>query len=61
VDYTNAFAQADLKEEAYVECPKLFGPKSGSDKVLYLRKSLYGLQEAPRTFFEKLKAGLEEQ
>jgi hypothetical protein len=27
VDYTNAFAQAELKEEVYVECPKLFGPK----------------------------------
>ena len=39
----------------------MFGPKSGSDKVLHLRKSLYGLCQAPRTFFEKLKEGLEEQ
>ena len=60
VDYTNAFAQAELKEEVYVEFPRLFGPKSGSDKVLHLQKSLYGLRQAPRTFFEKLKAGLEE-
>lgn len=61
VDYTNAFAQADLKEEVYVEYPRLFGPKTGGDKVLHLLKSLYGLRQAPRTFFEKLKSGLEER
>ena len=61
VDYINAFAQAELKEEVYVEFPRLFGPKSGSDKVLHLQKSLYCLRQAPRTFFEKLKAGLEER
>jgi hypothetical protein len=61
VDYTNAFAQAELKEEVYVECPRLFGPKSGQDKVLRLHKSLYGLRQAPRTFFEKLRAGLLER
>lgn len=61
VDYINAFAQAELKEEVYVEFPRLFGPKSGLDKVLHLQKSLYCLRQAPRTFFEKLKAGLEER
>ena len=61
VDYNNSFAQAELKEEVYVEFPRLFGPKSGTDKVLHLLKSLYGLRQAPRTFFEKLKAGLEER
>ena len=61
VDYTNAFAQAELKEEVYVEYPRMFGPKSGADNVLHLLKSLYGLRQAPRTFFEKLKAGLEER
>ena len=39
----------------------MFGPASGKDKVLHLRKSLYGLRQAPRTFFEKLKAGLLER
>ena len=61
VDYTNAFAQAELREEGYVECPRMFGPKSGADKVLHLLKSLYGLRHAPRTFFEKLKELLEER
>jgi Reverse transcriptase (RNA-dependent DNA polymerase) len=61
VDYTNAFAQAELKEEVYVEYPRMFGSKIGSGRVLHLLKSLYGLRQAPRTFFEKLKAGLEER
>jgi Reverse transcriptase (RNA-dependent DNA polymerase) len=61
VDYTNAFAQAELNEEVYVEFPRLFGPPCGEDRVLRLLKSLYGLRQAPRTFFEKLKAGLEER
>ena len=61
VDYTNAFVQAELREEVYVEYPRMFGAKSGLDCVLKLRKSLYGLRQAPRTFFEKLKAGLEER
>ena len=58
VDYTNAFAQAELNEEVYVEPPRMFGPKSGKDCVLRLLKSLYGLRQAPRTFFEKLRQGL---
>jgi len=61
VDYTNAFAQADLKESVHVEPPKLFQPKSGSDIVLKLLKSLYGLRQAPKTFFEKLRSGLIER
>jgi Reverse transcriptase (RNA-dependent DNA polymerase) len=49
-------------EEVYVEHPKKFASKSGgTNRVLHLLKSLYGLRQAPRTFFEKLKAGLEER
>jgi Reverse transcriptase (RNA-dependent DNA polymerase) len=61
VDYTNAFAQAEINEEVYLEHPRMFGPKSGKDVVLKLLKSLYGLKQAPRTFFEKLRAGLLER
>lgn len=61
VDYTNAFAQAEIKEEVYLEFPRMFGPKSGNNVVLKLLKSLYGLKQAPRTFFEKLRAGLLER
>jgi hypothetical protein len=39
VDYTNAFAQAELNEKVYVEPPKLFEIRSGKDLVLKLLKS----------------------
>jgi hypothetical protein len=55
VDYTNAFSQAELKEEVYVKPPKYFAPGNGTDLVLHLIKSLYGLKQAPTTFFEKLR------
>ena len=51
VDYTNAFAQADLKEEVYIEQPKGFAHKDKLDMVLKLIKSLYGLKQALKTFF----------
>jgi hypothetical protein len=58
VDYTNVFAQADMKETFLVEPPTLFGAKRGKDVMLLLLKSLYGLKQAPRTFYEKLRDGL---
>jgi hypothetical protein len=61
VDYTNAFAQADLAEQVYIESPKGFGRKDGIDMVLRLIKSLYGLKQAPKSFFDKLREGLIER
>ena len=60
VDYTNAFAQAALKEEVYIESPRGFNRKDGKD-VLKLNNSLYGLKQAPKTFYEKLRDGLLER
>ena len=60
VDYTNAFAQAELEHTVYVEPPPGFAIKSGKDKVLLLKTSLYGLADAPRNFYQKLRAGLVE-
>jgi hypothetical protein len=61
VDYTNAFAQANLNEEVYLEFPKMFAFKSQSNVILKLAKSVYGLRQAPRTFFEKLRDALLER
>ena len=60
VDYTNAFAQAVLKEEVYIEAPRGFARSDGKD-VLKLNNSLYGLKQAPKTFYEKLRDGLLER
>ena len=61
VDFTNAFAQGELSETVFLEPPKAFEGYGGLDKVLKLSKSLYGLRQAVKTFFEKLKDGLEER
>jgi hypothetical protein len=51
VDYTAAFAHADVGEDVYIEMPKSFG-KPGI--LLKLRKSLYGIKQSPRNFFHHL-------
>jgi hypothetical protein len=61
-DFSNAFVQATLAEEVYVELPEMFrdehenGSKDGV--VLKLHKSLYGLVQAPRTWYHHLQKGL---
>ena len=55
VDYTSAFCQSFIKEDVYIEMPKLFN-KPG--KVLKLKRCVYGLKQAPLTFYEHLSNGL---
>ena len=55
MDGANSFAQVKLKEDVYIESPRGFGRKNKQDKVLKLNSSLYGLWQAPKTFFEKLR------
>ena len=59
IDYTNAFPQANIDTDIFVETPALFGCRSGEDKVLKLKKSLYGLKQSPRTFYQHLSKGLQ--
>jgi hypothetical protein len=61
VDYTNAFAQATVKEDVFVELPRDFSASESGAFVLKLNKSLYGLKQAPKTFFEHLRTGLLER
>ena len=59
VDYTNAFAQAPLNEEISIEVPKGFGSTTlDKDVVLKLNTSLYGLVQAPKTFYNHLASNL---
>jgi hypothetical protein len=58
VDYNNDFAQAEMQEEVYVESRKLFATVNGTDRTLKLLKSLYGINQASKTFYEKMSAGL---
>ena len=58
VDYVNAFAQADLDREMFMEVPKGVEHMNDFPVVLQLHKSLYGLTDAPLLFFEMLKKNL---
>jgi hypothetical protein len=48
MDVKSAFLNDDLKEEVYVHQPPGFVIPGEEGKVLRLRKTLYGLRQAPR-------------
>ena len=58
VDFQNAFAQAPIREEVYINMPPMFGD-STKNTVMKLNKSLYGLVQAPLTWYDHLKKELE--
>ena len=64
IDFTNAFAQADIPsgEPVFIEIPRDLKNDGGQhDVVLKLRKNLYGQAEATRIWYEKLRNGLLER
>lgn len=57
VDYVNAFAQSPLGErEVYIELPLGFKHKNECECVFKLHKSLYGMADSPKMFFDLLKS-----
>lgn len=61
VDSTNIFHQAEIQEEVYIKLPQEFGGADKLPKILKLLKSLYGLKQTPKTFFDKPKTTLLER
>ncbi|CAH9094281.1 unnamed protein product [Cuscuta europaea] len=57
MDVENAFLHGDLGEEVYMHFPPGYSA-SDSGKVCRLLKSLYGLRQAPRCWFSKLRQAL---
>lgn len=57
MDVCNAFLHGDLKEEVYMKMPPRFQDLDLT-KVCRLRKSIYGLKQSPRCWFEKLSTAL---
>lgn len=60
LDVKTAFLNGDLQEIVFMEVPEGFQNLSTQDKVCRLKKSLYGLRQAPRAWFEKINSFLEE-
>jgi hypothetical protein len=58
MDVKSAFFNDDLKEEVYVHQPPGFAIPGKEGKVLRLRKTLYDLRQAPRTWNAKLDSTL---
>ena len=63
IDFSNAFVQAELgeREKLYVTLPPgVHHPtRDNKEVVLQLKKSLYGQKDAPRLWYKKVKAGIE--
>ena len=59
VDIKAAFLNGDLEETIYLDPPE--GSDIPADKVLHLRKSLYGLKQSPRCFNKAFDTWLQSQ
>jgi hypothetical protein len=54
IDFSNAFVQAILNDPIYVHLPRGFWHEGSNDICCKLKKSLYGITQAPRLWFEHL-------
>jgi hypothetical protein len=51
----NVFLHGDLQEEVYMEIPPGLASAETKGKVCRLKKSLYGLKQSPRAWFDRFR------
>ena len=54
MDVKSAFLNSILEEKVYIEQPEGFVDENKKEKVCKLYKTLYGLNQAPRAWYERL-------
>ena len=60
IDIKTAFLHGRLDEEIYMEQPEGFVKKGSEDKVCRLLKAIYGLKQAGRQWFTRLRNSMKE-
>jgi hypothetical protein len=58
MDVKSTFLNGILEEEIYVQQPPRYEIKGQEDKVYRLKKDLYELKQAPRTWYNKIDSYL---
>jgi hypothetical protein len=58
LDVKNAFLHGDLQEEVYMHIPTGFSTRQTEGKVLRLRRSLYGLKQSSRAWFDRFRRAI---
>ena len=53
MDVKTTFLDGDVEEEIYMKQPKGFAVKGKEEQVCKLKKSLYGLKQSPRMWYQK--------
>jgi Reverse transcriptase (RNA-dependent DNA polymerase) len=58
MDVKNTFLQGTLEEEVYMTLPPDHAKENYSNLICRLKKSIYGLKQSPRVWYDKLNSYL---